>query len=124
MTSCIPALNIQSHATGSLLLTQNNGVNNSSVIIHHAHIRYMAEKLGLVQSTDAQNSETIATLTRRMLVLRDRIDRLHNYLVNHSDHRHADLSYEVTYATATVDIAEEFCEGLWESYCADKRPAA
>lgn len=52
-----------------------------------------------------------------------------NYLVNHSDHKHADLSYEVTYATACIDIADEFCDdflapvGL-SALDADKKPTA
>jgi len=37
---------------------------------------------------------------------------LHDYLLNHSDHKHADLSYELTYATACIDLANEFCAEL------------
>lgn len=47
-------------------------------------------------------------MQRRLLVLRDRIDELAGYLCKHSDHKHADLSYEMTYANATADIAAEF----------------
>jgi hypothetical protein len=53
-------------------------------------------------------------LARRLTVLRERIDRLTDWLTNHSDHAHADLSYETTFAQATADIAEEFCMELGE----------
>ncbi|TSA15031.1 MAG: hypothetical protein D4R79_02015 [Comamonadaceae bacterium] len=62
--------------------------------------------------TDPTAKKTIAMLTRRLLLLRDRIGFLSNWLANHSDHRHADLSYETTYAIATADIADEFCADL------------
>ncbi len=90
-------------------LTQNNGGYPESVAIHPAHLRYVAEKWGLIPSSDAQALETIATLERRMMVLHGRIASLQGYLAKHSDHKHADLSYEVTYATATLDIADAFC---------------
>ena len=51
-------------------------------------------------------------MQRRLLVLRDRIDELADYLCKHSDHKHADLSYEMTYANATADIAAEFVAEL------------
>lgn len=94
---------------GLILLEQDSSGNIDRVAIHPIQLRYMAEKIGLVQSGEPQAQKTIATLQRRMTLLRDRIDTLHNYLVNHSDHRHADLSYEVTYATACLDLADEFC---------------
>lgn len=115
MSDNIPELKIElmEDTEGRLiLLEQDSGGNVDRVAIHPIHLRYMAEKFGLIESSDPQAAKTIAMLTRRLLVLRDRIDRLHHYLVNHSDHRHADLSYEVTYATACIDLADEFCAEL------------
>ena len=112
MNEAIPDLKIESmnDEHGKLiLLEQDSGGNTDRVAIHLIHLRYMAEKWGLVESSDPTAQKTIATLQRRMVALRDRIGHLHDYLVNHSDHRHADLSYEVTYATASIDIADEFC---------------
>ena len=112
MNDNIPELKIErmDDSHGSLiLLTQDNGGNVDSVAIHPIHLRYMAKEMGLVESVDPTAQKTIATLQRRMVLLRDRIDKLHHYLVNHSDHKHADLSYEVTYATACIDLADEFC---------------
>jgi hypothetical protein len=97
---------------GLILLEQESSGNVDRVAIHPIHLRYMAEKLGLVATSDPAAQRTITTLARRLVLLRDRIDHLGSYLANHSDHRHADLSYECTYATATADIAEEFCIDL------------
>jgi len=114
----IPELKIEFMADdtgdGLILLEQDSCGNIDRVAIHPIHLRYMAEKMGLIETSDPTAHKTIATLTRRLLLLRDRIGNLHNYLVNHSDHRHADLSYEVTYATACIDLAEEFCAELDE----------
>ena len=118
MNDSIPDLKIE-HITdgvgdGLIVLTQDNCGNVDSVAIHPMHLRYMAEKMGLIESSDPKAQKTIATLTRQLLALRERIDYLAGWLANHSDHKHADLSYELTYATATADIAEEFCYDLGE----------
>ena len=113
MNDNIPELKIEmtddGQGDGLIFLEQDSCGNIDCVAIHPIHLRYMAEKMGLVESSDPTAAKTIATLQRRMLVLRDRLENLHDYLVNHSDHRHADLSYEVTCATACLDIADEFC---------------
>lgn len=111
----IPELNIElmEDKQGSLiLLEQDSGGNLDRIAIHPIHIRYMAEKFGLIPTSDPQAARTIATLERRLRVLRDRIDELADYLSNHSDRKHADLSYEMTYANATADIAAEFVAEL------------
>ena len=93
----------------AIMLTQQEGIEDSdTIVVHPWQLLAACEHLGLIAS-DPQAEKTIATLQRRMVLLRDRIGNLHNYLANHSDHKHADLSYEVTYATACIDLAEEFC---------------
>jgi hypothetical protein len=92
-----------------IILSQDGGGNTETVAIHEIHLRYMAEKWGLIEKSDPQTKTTVATLQRRLLALRARMETLHDYLVNNSDHKHADLTYEVTYATATLDLADEFC---------------
>jgi hypothetical protein len=111
MNDSIPELKIEimGDKSGLILLEQDSGGNIDRVAIHSVHLRYIAEKMELLESSDLAAQKTMAALQRRLLVLRDRMENLHDYLVNHSDHRHADLSYEVTYATACVDIADEFC---------------
>lgn len=97
----------------AILLTQpaDNYDDPGSVLLHPWQLRAVCEQFGIIAS-DPQAARTIATLTRRLHLLRDRIDRLHDYLLNHSDHKHADLSYELTYATACIDLANEFCAEL------------
>lgn len=97
---------------GLILLEQDSCGNIDRVAIHPIHLRYMAEKCGLVATSDPAELVIVTTLARRLVLLRDRIDHLGSYLANHSDHKHADLSYECAYATATADIAEEFCIDL------------
>lgn len=78
------------------------------VRLHRVHLKHLAELARIVKAP-SPSSEALA---RRLRVLRGRIDHLADWLANHSDHKHADLTYELTYATATADIADEFCEGL------------
>jgi len=94
----------------AIMLTQpaDNYDDPGSVLIHPWQLRAVCEQFGIIAS-DAQAAKTIATLTRRLHLLHDRIDFLAYWLANHSDSKHADLSYEQTYANATADIAEEFC---------------
>lgn len=103
---------------GLILLEQDSGGNTDRVAIHPVHLRYMAEKFGLVATSDPQAAKTITTLTRRLHLLRNRIDYLAEYLAFHSDSEHADLTYEQTYATATADIAQEFCTDFDDQPCA------
>lgn len=113
----IPELNIElmEDKQGSLiLLEQDSGGNLDRVAIHPIHLRYMAEKFGLIATSDPTAHQTIATLTRRLNVLRDRVEHLAHFLANHSDTKHAELTFEQTYATATADIAAEFCAELAE----------
>lgn len=98
---------------GLILLEQDDGCGNvDRIALHPIHLRYLAEIMGLIERSDPTALRTIATLQRRMLVLRDRIDHLDDWLAHYSDSRHADLSYEQTYACATSDIAAEFCADL------------
>lgn len=108
----IEGLTIERAADGYILLEQDSGGNIDRVAIHPIHLRYMAEQFGLEATSDPQAAKTIAMLTRRLLVLNDRIDHLADWLANHSDHKHADLTHEMTYARATADIAAEFCAEL------------
>lgn len=97
---------------GLILLEQDSTGNIDRVAIHPIHLRYMAEKFGLVPSSDLQTQKAITALQRRLLMLNERVAYLADYLANHSDHKHADLLYETTYARATADISAEFCTEL------------
>ena len=56
-----------------------------------------------------QAAKAVATLQRRLMVLRDRLDHLSDWMAQHSDHMHADLSYETTQLQAMQDLAREWC---------------
>lgn len=111
----IPELKIERMADqhGTLIiLEQDGGGNIDRLAIHPIHLRYMAEKFGLVETSDPQAAKTIATLQRRIRILRDRIDYLGNYLTNESDRERANLDFEISYAEATADMADEFCADM------------
>ena len=97
----------------SIMLSQPDGnyEEPSAVLIHPWQLRAVCEQFGIIAS-DPQAEKTIAALKRRLQVLRERVEHLANFLANHSDSKHADLSYEQTYATATAEIADEFCAEL------------
>lgn len=78
----------------AIMLTQpaDNYEEPDTVLIHPWQLRAVCEQFGIIAS-DQQAEKTIALLKRRLLALRDRVDFLHNYLVNHSDHKHADLNF-------------------------------
>ena len=113
MNENIPDLKIErmSDQHGALiLLEQDSGGNIDRVAIHPVHLRYMAETCGLVPTSDPEGAKRIATLERRIRLLQERIEHLHEWLGKQIERGHADLlEYEVTYSRATVDLVGEFC---------------
>ncbi len=104
----------------AILLTQQDGIEEpQSVLVHPWQLRAVCEQFGIIAS-DPQAAKTIATLQRRMVKLRERIDDLADWMAKHSDHEHADLSYETTQLRALQDLAGEWCadfeEGLPEGF--------
>lgn len=116
----IPALKIEKLADGCLMLTVEDTMGNGDdcVVVHPLHLRLMAERLGLARemsASDADALRTISKLGRRLRLLQERIDHLDSYLVNCSDHAHANFDYEMAFSAATLDLADEFCRELDES---------
>ena len=104
----------------AIMLTQQDGIEEpQSVLVHPWQLRAVCEQFDLIAS-DQQAAQTISTLQRRMVGLRDRIDDLADWMAKHSDHEHADLSYETTQLRALQDLAGEWCadfeEGLPEGF--------
>lgn len=89
MNDSIPDLKIEmmddGQGDGLILLEQDSGGNIDRVAIHPIHLRYMPEKMGLLESSDPTAQKTIATLQRRMLVLYERIEHLSDWLHKLSD---------------------------------------
>ena len=96
----------------AILLTQPDGIEEPhSVLVHPFQLRAVCEQFGIIAS-DPQTAKTIATLQRRMMGLHERIEALAEWMTQHSDHRHADLTYEITQLQALHDIAREWCADI------------
>ncbi len=115
------------HGT-AILLTQQDGIEEPhSILVHPFQLRAVCERFGIIAS-DQQAAKTIATLQRRMVGLRERIDDLADWMIQFSDHKHADLSHEMTCLEALQDLAGEWCadfeEGLPEGFGESQHPQA
>ena len=76
----IPHLNIEVLENGCIRL-ENESIDDSYVVdLHPVHLRHIAEKMGLIATSDTQALKTIATLQRRMQALRDRIESLADWM--------------------------------------------
>ena len=96
----------------AVMLTQQEGIDDAqTIIIHPWQLVAACQYLGLTAS-DPKAAKDIATLQRRMLALRDRIDTLTEWMEKFSDHKHADLTYEMTQLHALQDLACEWCHDL------------
>jgi hypothetical protein len=95
-----------------IMLEQGCGEKIDRVLIHPLHLRYMAERLGMLGSPDQQVQTVIGILSRRLCVLRGRLEHMEKFLVKHSDCESIDLPHLHTYATATAEIAAAFCADL------------
>ena len=108
------------HGPAILLTQHDDGYSEpNTVMLHPCQLRAVCEQFGIIAS-DTRAAKTIATLQRRMVKLRERIDDLADWMAKHSDHAHADLSYETTQLRALQDLAGEWCadfeEGLTEGF--------
>ena len=85
-----------------------------TVDIHPIHLRYMVEKFGLVATSEPMAQRTIATLTRRLLLLRDRIEHLDDLLSSVKCYPPGPRKYstEEVYSDTLLDLANEFCAEL------------
>lgn len=97
------------------MLTQQEGIDDPCTIVMHPwQLVAACQHLGLTAG-DPQAAKTIATLQRRTVALRDRIETLSDWMAQYSDHKHADLSYETTQLNAMADLASEWCRDFEES---------
>lgn len=104
---------VESGEGPEVMLTQDEGGLGEppmTIALHPWQLRSICEKFGIVMATEEDARELVA-MRRRMLILRDRIDSLLDYMRQHSDTRHADLSFELVNLGALSDLA-----GVW---CAD-----
>lgn len=102
------------HGT-AVQLTQPCGVDEpSTVLLHPLQLRHFAERFAGMEPVGWMTSEPVKTLARRLRTLAFHTDFLYDYIKNHSDHKHANLSYELTKVTALSEMADEFCADLPE----------
>jgi hypothetical protein len=105
-------------SNSAILLTQPdfNG-ENSSVLMRPLQLRHFAERFAGMEPIGWATSQPVKTLARRLHTLAFHIDFLYDYIKNHSDHKHADLSWELAKVTALSEMADEFCADLPDELC-------
>jgi hypothetical protein len=96
----------------AIMLTQQEGIEDADVVVVHPwQLRAVCEKFGIIAS-DLQTEKTIATLKRRLLDLRHRIEQASDMLSNHPGIKRDDFTYVQSYLAASMDVADVFCEDL------------
>ena len=96
----------------AILLTQQDGIDEPQcVLVHPFQLREVCEQFGIIAS-DPQAAKSIATLQRRIQGLHERIEAAADWMTQHSDQRHADLTYGITQLQALRDIAREWCADI------------
>ena len=106
----------------AIMLSQQDGIQETqTVLVHPFQLRAVCEQFGIVAS-DENAAKAITTLQRRMVRLRDRIEALADWMVQCSDHQHADLTYETTQLGALRELAGEWCSEF-EELESDSTPA-
>jgi hypothetical protein len=118
----ILGIKIEANGDGTLTLEQEWSGNVERVTVHPVHLRYMIDRMGLLplpSATTARLVRDVEKLKRRLLVLKPRIDHLGEVLSYSGN----DLEHEQQYASATVDICDEFCADIddlgWPSEVVD-----
>lgn len=98
--------------TGILLTQPNRNGEDNSVLLHPLQLRHFAERFAGMEPIGWMTTQMVKTLARRLHTLAFHIDSLYGYIKNHSDHKHADLSFELVKVTALTEMADEFCADL------------
>lgn len=94
------------HGPAILLTQQGDYSEPNTVLMHPWQLHALCEHFGLV-TADPQAAKTIATLQRRMLALRDRIDALGDFMTNFGDS--GTNSHELNTITMLAELADEWC---------------
>lgn len=118
MTETIPHLNIEILESGIVRL-ENESMGDSYVVdLHPIHLRYIAEKMGLVREMSASEADALRMaekLARRLRLLRQRIEQLQKWLADAPDIENADITTEYWFNDATLDLASEFVREIDEA---------
>jgi hypothetical protein len=93
-------------------MTQCAGVDElQTMMLHPSQLISACRDLGLITS-DRQDKQVIRRLQRQFETLRYRTDSLFTYLQEKSKQKEPDLTWEMLYCMATLDIADEFCRDI------------
>ena len=114
----VPALSMQLLENGCIRLEDTSYSEGALVDVHPIHLRLMAEKLGLVREMSASEADALRMvdkLARRLKVLHERITQMDRWLWEHPDHENADISTEIWYSAATMELSTEFQAEIEES---------
>lgn len=91
----------------AITLTQTEGIEDPSVVLHPEQLRAICAHFGLTDDLEA--SKTIATLRRRLSRLAALIKHLSAFMAERSDRNHSDLSIEMAHVNALDSLASEWC---------------
>ncbi|OUM01654.1 hypothetical protein [Variovorax sp. JS1663] len=121
----LPDLRIEvSHSEDMVILQQGGHTDEADrIAVHRWHVPLIAEALGIRQELNATAQDQlaaerertkraeamVATLKRRMLFLKERIEHLDEGLWGHPDPERADVVTDRMFSDATSDFAREFC---------------
>jgi len=115
MNEHIPHVNIQSLDNGNLRL-ENESVGDSYIVdLHPIHVRFLAERLGLIpspaepnidQPTLAEQALDLDRLKRNMLRVREHSLQLQHKFATGADWQHADLTFEMGLINSLVDLLD------------------
>lgn len=93
----------------AIMFTQSDGYcEPQTVLAHPWQFRAVCEHFGILPTGDEQARRSIATLTRRLTTLADRIGEVREYVARFSDHEHADLHVELAMLNSLGDLADEW----------------
>lgn len=118
MNTEIPHLMIERLENGCIRLENESAGDSYVVDIHPLHLRFMAEKLGLVREMSASETDALRMvdkLARRLKVLHERVMQMDHWLWEHQDATCADISIEIWYSAGTLDLSNEFQAEIAES---------
>lgn len=103
---------IDANGDGLIFLEQYADGETESTVMHTLHLRYMAEKLGLVNAISAEDAKAKITFKRRMRTLRRKMNDLSACLEGEPHTGEVDVRRAVMLAESTGDLVHEYCEEM------------
>ena len=132
MNDNIPSLKFEANGDGTITLEQEWSGNVDRVAIHSVHVRYLAERLGMVREVSASDAELLRTERGHVAALCQESDRLKRNMLRlhahalalqadfreNADFAHADLSHELSNINALVDLFDMAVDDFADHYTA------